>query len=219
MTATGRPDTPPPSRGGDGVRITPLARTPRGSARWVFVTVLALVALIAGAYFFLPRPAPPAAPVAGVAEPVPLPARARNGQRASPTAVVQAARDLPTDDPNDLANYFAPGDPEPTGAELIGALHDVGIRTGLGAFDPPGTSPPLEGLAVPEDFELPPGYARHHQFTDEGVAIEPILMFSPDFVLYDAQGRPLPMPLDRVVPPELAPPGLPLRRVRIPPGG
>jgi hypothetical protein len=218
MTANGRPDIPPPPRGGDGVRITPLARTPRGSARWVVVTLLALATLVVGAYFFLPRPAPPVAAVVGAAEPPPLPARARHGQRASVPAV-PASEDLPTDDPNDLANYFAPGDPEPSGTELIGALHDVGIRTGLGAFDPPGTSPPLEGLAVPEDFELPEGYARHHQFTDEGVAIEPILMFSPDVVLYDAQGRPLPMPLDRVVPPELAPPGLPLRRVRIPPGG
>ena len=32
----------------------------------------------------------------------------------------------------------------------------------------------------------------------------------------DARGKPIAMPADRVVPPELAPPGLPLRRVRIP---
>jgi hypothetical protein len=42
-------------------------------------------------------------------------------------------------------------------------------------------------------------------------------MFAPDFQLYDASNRPLEMPKDRVVPPELAPPGLPLRRIVIPP--
>lgn len=128
-----------------------------------------------------------------------------------------AAQDMPSNDPDDLAAYFQPGDPEPTGAQVIEALQQAGVRTGLGAFNPPGTSPPLVGLAVPEGYELPPGYVRHHQVTDEGVAIEPILMFSPDFVLHDAQGRPIAMPADRVVPPELAPPGMPRRQIQIPP--
>ena len=122
---------------------------------------------------------------------------------------------MPSNDPDDLAAYFQPGDPEPTGAEVITALQEAGVRTGLGAFNPPGTSPPLEGLAVPGDFPLPEGYVRHHQVTDEGVPIEPILMFSPDFTLFDAQGRPIAMPANRVVPPALAPPGLPLRWVRV----
>jgi len=64
---------------------------------------------------------------------------------------------------------------------------------------------------VPEDYELPEGYVRHYQSTDDGVAIEPILMFAPDFTLHDAGGRPIAMPENRVVPPELAPPGLPPR--------
>lgn len=123
---------------------------------------------------------------------------------------------MPGNDPDDLASYFQPGDPEPTGAQVITALQDAGVRTGLGAFNPPGTSPPLEGLAVPEDFRLPDGYVRHHQVTDEGVPIEPILMFSPEFTLYDKHGKPIAMPENRVVPPELAPPDMPLRRVRIP---
>lgn len=218
MTQESGPHAPPPDPGGDGVRITPVARSPRGSAPWVLLSVLALVALVAGAWLFWPRPAAMTAPVAEAPAPAqatPSPATVRRDA----TDATDEPVELASDDPNDLANYFAPGDPEPTGAELIGALHDVGIRTGLGAFDPPGTSPPLEGLAVPDDFELPEGYARHHQYTDEGVAIEPILMFAPDFVLYDAQGRPLPMPADRVVPPGMAPPGLPIRRVRIPPPG
>ncbi len=127
----------------------------------------------------------------------------------------EAPRPSPADAPDDLAAYFKPGDPEPTGAELIEALHVAGVRTGIGAFNPPGTSPPLAGLAVPDGFVLPPGYVRHHQVTDEGVPLEPILMFSPDFTLYDAQGRAIPLPADRVVPPAYAPPGLPLRRVHV----
>lgn len=121
----------------------------------------------------------------------------------------------PTGDPDDLASYFRPGDPVPSTANLIRALNDAGVHTGIAAFNPPGTRPPLEGLAVPADFELPPGYVRHHQATDEGEAIEPILMFSPDLVLRDARGRIIPLPADLVVPPELAPPGLPVRWVRL----
>jgi hypothetical protein len=125
--------------------------------------------------------------------------------------------DLPGDDPNDLATYVSPDDPEPTMGEVIQALHDIGDHTGLGAFNPPGTSPPLRGIAVPPEFELPPGYVRHHQVTDEGEPLEPILMFGPDVVLRDAQGRELAMPPDRVVPPHLAPPGLVIREIDIPP--
>lgn len=120
-------------------------------------------------------------------------------------------------DPDDLAAHIQPGDPEPTVTELIDALHSVGIRSGIAAFNPPGTSPPLAGLAVPEDFELPEGFVRHHQVTDQGELIEPILMFSPDFEFFDAEGQPVAIPEDRVVPPELAPPGLPIRRVEVPP--
>jgi hypothetical protein len=101
-------------------------------------------------------------------------------------------------------------------AEVIDRLHLAGVRSGLGAFSPPGTRPPLVGLAVPEDFALPEGYVRHYQATDDGQRIEPILMFSPDHQPVDAARRPIEMPEDRVVPPELAPPGLPIRRIVIP---
>lgn len=100
--------------------------------------------------------------------------------------------------------------------EVIERLHQAGIHTGLGAFTPPGTSPPLVGIAVPEDFVLPPGYVRHHQATDDGQAIEPILMYSPDYQFVDAANQPIAIPKDRVVLPEHAPPGLPIRRIVIP---
>lgn len=100
--------------------------------------------------------------------------------------------------------------------EVIDRLNQAGVRSGLGAFSPPGTRPPLVGLAVPEDFPLPDGYVRHHQATDDGQRIEPILMFAPDRQWVNAAGQPIAIPKDRVVPPELAPPGLPVRRIKIP---
>lgn len=120
-------------------------------------------------------------------------------------------------DPNDLASHVDPRQPAPTMGEVIERLHQAGIRTGLGAFNPPGTSPPLVGLAVPDDYVLPEGYVRHHQATDDGQPIEPILMYSPDYEFLDAAGQPVAVPADRVVPAAHAPPGLPIRRVRIPP--
>lgn len=121
-----------------------------------------------------------------------------------------------TDPTRDLKSYVARGE-NPTMPEVIERLHERGIFSGLGAFSPPGTRPPLVGLAVPENFELPKGYVRHHQVTDDGQSIEAVLMFAPDFQLYDAANQPIAMPKDRVVPPELAPPGLPVRRIVIPP--
>ncbi|MGQ0800838.1 MAG: hypothetical protein ACT4NL_12085 [Pseudomarimonas sp.] len=132
----------------------------------------------------------------------------------SPTSVEDP---VPRFDPDDLANYVAPDDPEPTMKEVIDGLHEAGIHTGLGAFNPPGTSPPLPGIAVPDDFVLPEGYVRHHQVTDAGEPIEPILMFSPDFDFLDERGQVIALPDDMVVPPEMVPPGLPIRPVQIPP--
>ena len=129
---------------------------------------------------------------------------------------LQPAPEGDADPTRDLRSYVMRGE-KPTMNEVIKRLHEQGVHTGLGAFNPPGTNPPLVGLAVPKDFALPPGYVRHHQVTDDGQTIEPILMFAPDFQLVDASNRPLAMPKDRVVPPEMAPPGLPLRRIVIPP--
>jgi hypothetical protein len=128
------------------------------------------------------------------------------------------------------AEELDPGDPDQqpefvgidrnvTMGEYIQALHDAGIYEGLGAFNPPGTSPPLEGLAVPEGYEVPEGYVEHHQATDDGQPIEPILMFGDpsEFEFYGPNGERVEIPEDRVVPPEMAPPGFPIRRIEIPP--
>lgn len=98
--------------------------------------------------------------------------------------------------------------------EDSGASGDV--PSGIALFPPPGTDPPKIGILVPEGFELPPGYVRHYQSTDDGEPLAAILMFHPDYVLRDANGQPLPLPEDRVVPPELAPPGMPIRILELP---
>jgi hypothetical protein len=133
----------------------------------------------------------------------------------SPTAE-RADFELPSQDPQDLAAYLRPGDPEPTMAEVIQGLREAGIHEGLAAFNPPGTVPLMPGIAVPEDFVLPPGYVRHYQVTDDGEMLEAVLMFSPDHTWLDANGRPMPMADDRLVPPEMAPPGLPIVPIFLP---
>jgi hypothetical protein len=132
-----------------------------------------------------------------------------------PSPQISRMRDPNGDQTPDLSDFVNAGE-KPTMGEVIDRLHQAGVTGGLGAFSPPGTRPPLVGLAVPEDFVLPEGYVRHHQTTDDGQSIEPILMFSPDHPPLDAANRPIAIPKDRVVPPELAPPGLPIRRIVIP---
>ena len=133
-------------------------------------------------------------------------------------AQAAAAPILPEGDADptrDLSSYVMRGE-KPTMPEVIERLHKAGVHTGLGAFSPPGTRPPLIGLAVPEDFVLPEGYVRHHQATDDGQRIEAILMFAPDRQFFDAANRPIAVPANRVVPPEHAPPGMPIRRIVLP---
>lgn len=137
-------------------------------------------------------------------------------QAAPATVAERADFELPSLDPNDLASQFRPGDPEPTMAEVIRGLQEAGIREGIGAFNPPGTVPLLPGIAVPEDFELPPGYVRHYQVTDEGEMLEAVLMFSPDHQWLDRNGNPIPLPDDGLVPPEMAPPGMPIEPIHLP---
>jgi hypothetical protein len=88
--------------------------------------------------------------------------------------------------------------------------------TGIQAFPPPGTKPIKRGIIVPDDYELPPGYVRHYQTTDDGQQLPPILMFSPDYTFVDANGKPVAVPPDRVVPPAMAPPDLPVRLLDVP---
>ena len=177
---------------------------------------------LAGALLLLLRPsvsAPDAVAAAAAAAPVPAPEPAAAALSTPGAAkAAQPPPPLPEGDADptpDLRSYVARGE-NPTMGQVIERLHQRGIHSGLGAFNPPGTSPPLVGLAVPENFVLPKGYVRHHQATDDGQRIEAILMFAPDFNPVDANNVRVELPKNRVVPPELAPPGLPLRRIVIP---
>lgn len=166
-----------------------------------------------------PSPVPPAA-VPPALPPTPhteAPAPVAAPPAPMPEPRIPRQRDPAGDPTPDLADHVNAGE-RPTMAEVIERLRANGVTGGLAAFSPPGTRPPLIGLAVPEDFPLPPGYVRHHQVTDDGQRIEPVLMYSP-FVaaVADAAGRAVVVPEDRVVPPEAAPAGLPIRRIVVPP--
>ena len=218
------PPPPPPAGGDDGVRVTERARGV-APGRVAGLVVLAVVAGVVGWRLLATRTAAQAGERAALGAQDAAREQAASASAGMPAA---AARPAPTrgptpaapqdgEDPTpDLSDYVLRGE-APSMAEVIEALHARGIRSGLGAFPPPGTRPPLVGLEVPEGFPLPEGYVRHHQATDDGQRIAPILMFHPDLTHVQLNGRRVPVPADRVVTPALAPPGMPLRRVRIPP--
>lgn len=196
-----------------------------------FGYLLAVVVVIGGVAYWLTSPADTAPAASRPVPPVQIArhddgraearddADAPSAPASSPQPPARTAAPVrdPNDDPTpDLTVYLNPGE-KPTMNEVIDRLRRAGVTTGVAAFNPPGTKPPMIGLAVPPDFVLPPGYVRHHQTTDDGQDIEPILMYAPDHPRFvDAARRPIGSTRDRIVPPEQAPPGLPLRRVVIP---
>ena len=103
--------------------------------------------------------------------------------------------------------------------DFVDGLRASGETGGLAAFPPPGTNPIKSGIVVPETFEIPPGYIRHYQTTDDGRRLEAILMYSPDYEFVDEKGEPITLPEDGIVPPEQAPPGLPVRMLEVPAAG
>lgn len=238
MNPTGTRNATASAIDADGVRVQRVD-VPGGASRRRVVPVMALAGIVGALVLLMrsERSAPPAVSAGdggqvtlsfdergGVAEiratspatPV-APVRRPQFTPAIPADVDDPDFSLPSSDPDDLAAHFRPGDAEPTMTELIDALRESGVREGIAAFNPPGTRPLLAGIAVPPDFELPPGYVRHHQVTDQGVDIEPVLMFAPDVQFFDEQGHAIAIPENRIVPPELAPPGLPIRPVELPP--
>lgn len=206
----------------DGVRIVQ-----HGGARRVVtlgVAAIVLVVLVTAATMLLldrvatvppaPGTQPPPAPMApaasmapavppGVASPAPAaprdvrPRRKRSERKAAAAAAAKDGEEIDARD-------------------VIPMLQAAGEREGIAAFPVPGTDPPKAGLVVPDDFVLPEGYVRHFQATDDGERLPPILMFHPDYDFVDASGNVVALPDDGVVPPELAPPGLPLDPLELP---
>lgn len=107
--------------------------------------------------------------------------------------------------------------PEPQQPPMTQDVEDTGPAEGIKLFRP-GTKPLKQGIIVPDDFELPPGYLRHYQTTDNGEMQKPILMFHPDYKPVDSNGQPVELPASRVVPPEMAPPGMPIDILELPKG-
>lgn len=208
MTASGPagdPRTSPPDDGGGAKR--------RRRRRLLAVAVAVIAAIAACGWM---QAAPDSAPwkktqPATVGTEAAMRANASTNPAATPMPPHEFGDTTP-----DLKDVIPPGT-EPGVAEVIARLRAAGVDSGIAAFNPPGTSPPLVGIAVPEDFPLPEGFVRHGQATDDGQPIEPILMFSPDYEFFDSRGRPIAVPENRVVPPQYAPPGLPIRLIRIPP--
>jgi hypothetical protein len=188
---------------------------------WWMLPAPAPVRDVASAAAAPPTTVPVSGPAAAVPPPVavragaPLPATPVAAAPPAPAPRIRRTRDPDGDQTPDLSDYVNEGE-RPTMNEVIDRLRQAGVNSGLGAFSPPGTRPPLVGIAVPEDFVLPDGYVRHYQATDDGQRIEPVLMFAPDRQFVDAAGRPIEIPKDRIVPPEMVPPGLPVRRIAIP---
>lgn len=211
----------------DGVRVIETERERRGVRVWLAVAVASIILLTAGLLVLRrtsPSPvvsegsAPPIqdleAPVARLSAPEPP------AGRAPPVSTPVDRQPAPT-----AANEPA-DDAEPSAQErewleawvddAIAALRASGETEGIAAFPPPGTNPVKTGLVVPDDFELPPGYVRHYQTTDDGQRLDPILMYSPDAPPATADGEPIELTDDGIVPPDMAPPGLPVRMLEVP---
>ncbi len=183
----------------DGVRIT---RTP---GRSVVVPAVLVLAGIGWVVVRTLRSEPPR-PVPTERREVPTVA----GAAEAPSPPIVAARDAEVAE-RVRQRHEERRDARREKAEVPYTLNAPGEHAGIAAFPPPGTKPIKRGLVVPDDFELPEGYVRHYQTTDDGRRLPPILMFHPDFAGVDENGNPLAVPEDRIVPPELAPPGLPRR--------
>jgi len=110
----------------------------------------------------------------------------------------------------------APVDTAPGAEAADTALPNAEEPTGIALFPPMGTDPIKRGVIVPERFELPPGYVRHYQTTDDGESLPAILMFHPDFEFVDEHGNKIEVPQNRVVPPELVPAGMPVQMLEVP---
>ncbi|NOJ96121.1 hypothetical protein D7W82_25190 [Corallococcus sp. CA049B] len=189
----------------DGVtRVTPSRESSGGVGSWLIGGAVVITGLcVALCLWWLSRPVPvedlPPIVVAERPAPVvPAPEPARPSVR---PAVARVAAPLPVEEPAPMPV----DDPSPPPEGKSGT-----------ALYQRGTKPLKKGLVVPDDFELPPGYMRHYQTTDNGQPLAAILMFHPDFTPRDANGQPIPIPENRVVPEEMAPPGMPHRLLEIP---
>src|SRR5262245_23178160 len=193
-------------RSADGVTIAP---APGGRKAVLLLAAAAAIAAIVLLSLFGPeRRGPTPAPGAAVAR-----ATAQSDARPAPSPMrVHPVRARGTEP----APAVAQSDPPPAEPDAPEAAPDPSLPIGVGLFPPRGTDPPKTGIVVPEGFELPEGYVRHYQVTDDGQPLPPILMFHPDYDWIDENGEHVEVSEDGVVPPELAPPGMPIEMLELP---
>jgi hypothetical protein len=215
---------------GDGVRIYE-APAPQRNARTLALLFVAALLSLSAAWMLLPdRPSDTPAPAVSsqasdaidASSDAIEPAATANAAPASAAAPRRALRavyvsrnKLTRDERREAAGATDP-EPEIDAKDAIEALVAAGETEGIAAFPPPGTDPVKSGIVVPDDFPLPEGYVRHYQTTDDGERLDAILMFSPDYEFTDPEGRPIVVPDDGIVPPDMAPPDLPIRMLETP---
>jgi hypothetical protein len=225
-----QPRAPRIRRGEDGVRVIEnapwrrfawLASVAIGTPILLVVVAVVVIRLSAPAPVIAPPPAP--APVLAAQHPRPPSERTATGsrepagRRGAPrrrTAGPRADTAQPPVSPP--ASDVAREELEVDAADAIQVLRDEGVTHGIAAFGLPGTDPPKPGVIVPDDFALPEGFVRHYQTTDDGEQLPAVLTVHPDYDLVDAAGHVVPRPPDGIVPPELAPDGLPIEILEVP---
>jgi hypothetical protein len=197
---------------GDGVKVVEVAGVRKG------VWLLGLALLLAGAAGVLALRLALRADALEAETARSEPAVAATPSAPAPPSAVAAPRAHP------VRRRAAPPPFPPANAEVPPAVPPLPEfpdepgdgPSGIALYPPPGTDPLKRGILVPEDFELPEGYVRHFQATDDGEGLPAILMFHPDFEWLDENGVPIALPEDRIVPPELAPPGMPIEMLELP---
>jgi hypothetical protein len=199
-------------RAGGGVRVVAAAATRKRV--WIAAATLALGGAALVAWLAWPRanelmsapPEPP--PVAhAVAAPGEAPESEARAKRRAQARRIPESAPAPAEAP--------PGEPPARDDPTVG-FGPPGERTGMALFPPMGTKPIKIGIVVPDDFEVPEGYVKHFQATEDGELLPAILLFHPDYEWVDETGAAIALPADRVVPPELAPPDLPIRMLEVP---
>jgi hypothetical protein len=200
----------------DGVRIEKRSGVRAGV--WLILFAGALVC----AFLFAHRARTPDARIERAAAPRPPVVAANDAPAPRPAApAIEPHRRAPAIPP--AANSEPPPASAPVAAaeppekeDPVFGKAEPAQPSGIALFPPPGTKPIKRGVLVPDDFELPPGYVRHYQATDDGERVPAILMFHPDYHPVDADGHPIPLPADRVVPPDQVPAGMPVQMLELP---
>jgi hypothetical protein len=201
-----------PHRRADGVTIAPAPGSRKRFAALLAAALLAGLAVFVLLWGLQPKreaprahvelaPPPSAAVAAAPPQAHPVPARVPSQPPPAPAPLQQTPEGVaPAED-------AAPDEHPPFPIQLV--------PSGIGLFPPPSTDPIKLGIVVPDGFELPEGYVRHYQLTDDGQELPPILMFHPDYDWVDDAGNRID-PGDRVVSPELAPKGMPIEMLEPP---